>query len=624
MSKTVIGAVACALLLVLMFAPGGRAAAVDGWVVESFHSDVVIQRDGNLVVAEAIDVDFGQLQQHGIFRDLIDDSIVSPPVPGAAQLTVFAVADDLGTPIPFTQSLSGQTVHLQIGDPSKTVTGRQHYRIAYLEHAPIFAAPDHDEVRWNVNGSGWSVSTNAVSANVRLDGQALSKGLCYEGVYGSTETCSVVVAADHLEFRSKRTLGAGQQMTIAADIPKGILPEPPIVPSLTFPTPSTKPNSWLRDAYHVDLATVASALGVLVLGIMLLAATWWRSGRDRVYKTMFYLTQDPTQETRPFFWRKNLVIELTPPEKLRPAQMGLLLDERADQKDLTATIIDLAVRGFLKITESQDGAKDWLISRVKDPEGLLDYETTLFEALFAEGTTCNLSNVPASYALALDRAQDQLYADATARHWFSANPSDIRDKWLVLGAAMVLGGLIGSLILGCAFGAGLIGLAIALIGMLAVIVGPTMPKRSALGSELLRRTLGFRLYVETAERSHEQFDEKMGIFSDYLPYAIVFGSATKWARAFRDADTTRLTFDWYSGPTRALPAIEMATHLQSFSDCASGRVALSAPVVSTGRGGWFGGGTGIGVGGGLGGGGFGGGGGGFAGGGGGGGGGGAW
>ena len=52
--------------------------------------------------------------------------------------------------------------------------------------------------------------------------------------------------------------------------------------------------------------------------------------------------------------------------------MGLLVDERADTLDVTATIIDLAVRGYLSIEEVPKtgwfGRRDWRLTRLKSPD----------------------------------------------------------------------------------------------------------------------------------------------------------------------------------------------------------------------------------------------------------------
>ena len=76
-----------------------------------------------------------------------------------------------------------------------------------------------------------------------------------------------------------------------------------------------------------------------------------RLGRDRQYRSIQFLSENTEEEKQPLFDSRPIAVEFEPPESIRPAQVGLLLDERADTLDVTATIIDLGVRGYLKITE---------------------------------------------------------------------------------------------------------------------------------------------------------------------------------------------------------------------------------------------------------------------------------
>ncbi|HXH82692.1 MAG TPA: DUF2207 domain-containing protein, partial [Candidatus Tectomicrobia bacterium] len=126
--------------------------------------------------------------------------------------------------------------------------------------------------------------------------------------------------------------------------------------------------------------------------------------------------------------------------------------------------------------------------------------------------------------------------------------------------------------LGWLFGAGLIGVPVAVIGVLLLFTSSWMPRRTAKGSEALRRILGFRLYIDMAETARQQFNEKANIFAEYLPYAIVFGCVEKWARAFRNIDTTPATQSWYAGG-RMFSATEFSSHLERFSSSVSSMIA---------------------------------------------------
>ena len=92
--------------------------------------------------------------------------------------------------------------------------------------------------------------------------------------------------------------------------------------------------------------------------------------------------------------------------------------------------------------------------------------------------------------------------------------------------------------LGSTLGAGLIGLGLVVPAVALLAVASRMPRKTRTGAELHRRTLGFRHYMEIAEKERQRFAERENIFSEYLPYAIVFGCVEKWANAFKDIDAT--------------------------------------------------------------------------------------
>ncbi len=111
---------------------------------------------------------------------------------------------------------------------------------------------------------------------------------------------------------------------------------------------------------------------------------------------------------------------------------------------------------------------------------------------------------------------------------------------------MVVGGLAtGGL--GTMLGAGIVGVAAALVGGMTVLLSGAMPRKTADGEELLRRIRGFRMYMDTAETQRQRFAERENIFAEYLPYAIVFGLVSKWAGAFEGLDTEKAVASWYTG-----------------------------------------------------------------------------
>ena len=179
-----------------------------------------------------------------------------------------------------------------------------------------------------------------------------------------------------------------------------------------------------------------------------------------------------------------------------------------------------------------------------------------------------------------------MYDDAVSRRLFTSSPRLARGAWGCIGVAVVIGGCAVAVALGLAFGWGLVGVAIAAVGVVLTASFPFMPQRTAAGRELMQRTLGFRLYMTTAERYRQQFAAKSDIFTQLLPYAIVFGCVSLWARAFEGIDTSQAN-GWYVGQGPFQAAL-LSSSLDSMNANISSAISYTPP--SSGSASGFGGG----------------------------------
>ncbi len=560
-----------------------------GWVITSFQSDITIERDGSLTIVEAIDVDFLALEKHGIYRD-IPIEYAYDPMPDKHRVYDFdlvSVTDAAGKKWPVSQSRNGADVRLQIGDGGKTIGGKQSYRITYRVAGVLNAFDDHDELYWNVNGFDWGVPTLAVSAVVQLPGGGLIRTACFQGEEGSTAPCTNVISDSTASalYAADGSFSQKENLTVVAGIRKGIVPEPVVILR-------DAPKNWFQQNFPPSAAAIGSTIVLLIAAIVAFLAGWWRQGRDRVYRTLYYLTHDASERTRPLFYKDAVVVEYSPPDELRPAQLGLILDERADTKDVTATIIDLAVRGYLMIEEKDKtwflGKKDWHLTKKKDGDGdLLPFENEVLSGLFVDGGEVDLSDLKNKFHTHLATAQEKLYEDGQQRKWFSRSPESSRNWAQGAGIAIVGGGAGLGWLLGNV-GWVIVAAPVVLFGVLVFLGGSLMSKRSAAGSEALRRALGFRLFIETADKHRQEFNERTNIFAEYLPYAIVFGSVHKWAKAFEGIDTQASTQSWYTGTGVFMP-MAFSQNLETFSSSVSG-IITSTPG-SSGSSGFGGGGS---------------------------------
>jgi uncharacterized membrane protein YgcG len=569
--------------------------ADEGWKITSFDARYDVQQDGTMLVKETIHVDFGTQQHHGIFRYLYQSRSCGAPDPAAQQplvpcpegddrvydISSVRVTDLNGNPVKYSDSTSGDSKVLKIGDADKLVTGQQNYVISYQVKGALDAYSDHDELYWNAF-QGWPVQAQQVQVELHLPDGAQLRATCFQGPIGpgNNNPCDSNVSGSTVTYRTTQVLEEDEGLTIVAGWQKGIA----AVPAPTFHHAKTA-----GDFFTLDVIEWGGLAVVGLACIALLYLMWWRHGRDRRFKTLYYLTNDPSQQTKPLFAKTDVVVEFLPPDRLLPAQMGVILDERADTLDVTATIVDLAVRGYLHITEIPKhgilGKTDWTLTKKDQPAGgLQPYEQTLFDGLFESGDEVKMSDLKNTFVTRLNKVKSQLYGDAMAKKWFTHKPETSKGIWIGIGIAVLIIGAALTFASGWFLGRALIPLPIALSGLVLLVLAPSMSRRTAVGSEALRRVLGFRLYIATAETRRQEFNEQQNIFARYLPFAIVFGCVNKWAKAFEGLDDAaqQSTTSWY---TSSVPfqVAAFSAGLQGFSSSVSSTIS-SSPSSSGGSG----------------------------------------
>jgi hypothetical protein len=575
------------LVLLLALAPALLPISVSaddtGWTILSFQASILVQRDSSLDIQETIRVDFGSLQKHGIFRDVPIRYDYDAKHDRIYRLTVLGVTDQAGKNWPYATSDQGVYREIKIGDANRTISGQQVYQIHYRVEGALNAFEDHDELYWNVNGSQWPVPTLSTSARVAVPEGSLEKATCFQGPTGSNQACGATTSGGVATFTASRPLQPGEQLTLVTAIAKGAVTSP-------APILVAKPRSFL-EYFEVTPATVAVALLLLLAGLALVGLNWLRNGRDQVALDVHYIESSATP--RLLLGGPPVIAEFEPPGGLRPAEIGTLLDERADTKDVTATIIDLAGRGFLRIDPIprlglQD--RDWQLTSTAGPDRLSElkgYESSLFTRLFAGGSTTKLSDLRGHFSDDLHEVEGLLYQDAAKGGWFVRDPRTTKLAWIGAGAGLVLVGAVLAFVLGALLGWGLAGLAVALVGFAQVIGAGYMPRRTPVGSQLLQHALGFRLYLRTAETYRQQFAEKENLFTSFLPYAIVFGCVDRWAKAFQGLGDQAAQTGWYGNG--GWQALALSASIQDFNSHL-GQSLATPPPSSGGSGSGFSGG----------------------------------
>jgi Predicted membrane protein (DUF2207) len=539
-----------AVVVVGVLVAAGPAAAQSGESITSYDTNMDVTADGSLHVTETIGYDFGGNTRHGIVRQIpvrfrYDDTHDRVYPVSAVSVTM----DDAS--IPFGSSTVDGNLNLKIGDPNKTISGSHRYVISYTIAGALNGFPDHQELFWNAVGTEWTVPIAQATATVTGPAE-VTRGGCFAGPPGSRLACDSDTAQGNRASFGQTNLKAGEGLTVVVAFPPG---------TVSAVGPVLAERHDLITAFRINAWTIIVAVVVLLIGVGLVLLLVWRVGRDRRYVGQLPgLAPGPgeseVQQRKPLFGAPPVSVEFVPPDRIRPGQVGTLIDEQANVIDVTATIVDFAVRRHLLIRElplagKYGGGRDWELVKLTDSDpSFLEYEKTLFWALFQGRDQVRLSELRNTFASDLATVQKRLYEDMISEGWYARSPEKTRRFARGIAIGVLLAAGLVTFLLGFA-GWSLIGLGLVVAAVVLLVSTRWFPARTGKGSAMLARIQGFRLYIATAEVEQIKFQEREQIFSAYLPYAMVFGLADRWAGIFADLASTRTDGSaglyWYAG-----------------------------------------------------------------------------
>ncbi|MET7283439.1 DUF2207 domain-containing protein [Kribbella sp. NPDC005582] len=393
------------------------------------------------------------------------------------------------------------------------------------------------EVSWPVvQGFTSAIPRAALSINVPF----ATWVTCFAGRTGSSMPCTSSQLAESAALEiTQNGVPAGGRVTFLT----GLSSQATVQPNAEYKTRWT-----LSHAFTVDSGTVGLAVIVLGLGLLGAAALWFLRGRDAA-KVGEGAPERPVLDGAdgPQF---------AAPDGIRPGQVGTVVDETADVVDITATLLDLAVRNYLTIVElprqSQFGKLDWELRRqhAGGPE-LLSYEKALLDAVFADGDTVVVSELGGALRPRLNLVREHLYADVVSQGWFASRPDAVRNRWTTAGVVLLGAGVVLTIVLAVVSKFGLVGFAVMLAGLVLALVGQVAPARTARGAAVLGRVAGLQRYLTDETSASLPPTHRLEFASRCLPYAAVLGLTEKWAAeiaATDDDDDPDAGIGWYSGP----------------------------------------------------------------------------
>lgn len=518
------------------------------YVIENFQSTIEVNKDTSLTVTETIWARFN-VPKHGIFR-------VIPVVYSAkgktirANLKIISIADENGQPYQYQTSTLNQSLKFKIGDPDQTFTGPKTYVIKYNISKVLLRYNDHEEVYWNVVGREWDTTIQKAVAIVYSPLAKIVKAECFAGTAGSTaRNCEAYHDIRTATITANTPLSWGQDFTVVIALDKKN--------QLRFPNFLQRIIIFLTDNWGYPAA-------LLPLGIIFLA--WYKKGRDLKYLSDNIYIKNETNRTKTvsLFEREHLPLVYSPIQGLTPAQVGTIIDEKVDTKDIVAEIVELARLGFIEIQRTEKKGLlrkhvDYVfIDKNKDSSSLKHYQKFLLDTLFERTIdleemvdmfkeivsgdkavikdassgklkSTSLSKLKNHFYQHLSTFKQGLYQNLAEESIFDGNLQKVRIKWACLSAIyLVVTFLAIVYFITVNLNSGPIILYfLSLIPIIILI--KNMPRRTAWGHSLYRQITGLKFYLGEG-KWREEIAEKNLFFEEILPLAICLGIVGKLAK----------------------------------------------------------------------------------------------
>jgi len=554
---------ACLLLL-------SMSALADERILD-FHSDIMVMQDGWVEVTETIRVrSEGNRIRRGIYRDFpttYEDKLGNGYVVGFKPLTV--LRNNAREDFHSQDIRDGQRVYF--GSSSRFLNNGEHtYIFRYRASRMLGFFDSHDELYWNVTGTDWAFPIDSASATVSFSFDVPTVKMTVEGYTGrfgsnARDYTARIDGSGRAEIQANNTLPALNGLTVVVGWPKGYVEEPGDMERV----------GWLLN----DNANFLVALLGLVILLAYYIPVWRHFGRD------------PDEGV--------LVTRYEPPQGFSPASLRYIRQMYYDDKTMTAAVVNLAVKGYLRI-DLEEGADGFLgigkeedkyslvkTNPGKDPAPMATGEQELYDSLFSSGKFIELDNENHEELGEAKSAHKKSLKDDYKQHYFQTNGLLNVLPLLIVIIATIIALLAGPSVL--------VILTIVAMFVTMVFFATIMKRPTIRGRNLLDEILGFKDYLEVAEKDELNLrnppEKTPELFEAYLPFALALGVAQLWAEKFaavlaavQQTDGTTYQPRWYNGSFSTMDLSRTTSQLSNSLNTAI-TTSVSPPGSSSGGGG---------------------------------------
>ena len=418
----------------------------------------------------------------------------------------------------YTKEYNGNRLHIQWDFPRRNYDKElKSWTIKYKVHGGLGFFDDYDELYWNAIFQDRDVNVERAKVSVYLPEGVNKEDIftrMFVGKLGDKNEYSNYVVdnpvIDNPVIFSGKNVQPKEYLTIVVSWPKGLV---------------TKP--FLYRNQLINLIILFTSIVIPIIVFIKAFRKWWKYGKDPKVK-------------------KTVIAHYRPPNGLSPAVLEVLIKQAPEVKGILATVVNLAVRGYIRITEKEVKIlffkkKEYVFERLKSEVDLRHFEQKIMKSLFKRKKTVSSTELKNKFYKELEGIKKTIYKEVAETDLFNGNIEEIRSKnsriyfiGLIVSVVIFFIFMMIVLLLGLSFymPQGLI----LLVGLLAscvigLVFSYQMPVLTPQGLELKWKALGFMTYLHTAERFRIGA-ETLETFSEFLPYAMIFGVEKQWAQRF--------------------------------------------------------------------------------------------
>lgn len=528
--RTLVILAAVLIMLLLAAQPGSAQVKEFMWI--SWDSDITLLENGQLQIEETHTLDFsGEPFTFG-FRTIQTGSAGGND--GLRDITVREgdiIYTESSSQNPYTYTVSEDGDEVTIRWYFEPALGRRTYTFSYTVDGAVITQSGQegmsDEIFWTVIPDDHPATVVHSSATIHLPNGVQPQK------YTGTNDFIAAGFIDGSESDYVETTVSEDGQTIFYELPFPLLNGNSFEVRTQFahglldiPTSRWQQRQQIGDT--ISLIVLVFSLLLLVGGPLAVLLIWYLRGRD---PQLSIVVPDYISE---------------PPDKLPPAVVGTLVDEKADMQDIVSTLIDLAQRGYLTMTEEDD---DHVYKKTeKSTEGLRAYEKQFMKDIFGRSDEKSLNSLRYKFAEKLPNLRNMVYQELVDEQLVPNSPQGVRRNYGCLAGTLFIVAIISffgliTLFVETVSTVACPALALAVTGVFMLIASRHMPRKTARGVEEAAKWNAFKEYLRNIEK-YADLEQSGEVFAAYLAYAVAFGLERNWIRKFATVPTTPIP-PWY-------------------------------------------------------------------------------